>query len=221
VSRARVVAGSGDDQRMTRLGAIVTVLAVLAAPSVAEAEPERWLINPPNSAAHFTVKHLLITPIQGTFGQIRGEVWYDEAHPERSRVHAVIPTPSLHTGHPGRDQRLSDSDFFWSEAYPVMVFESTKVEQGPDGQLVVTGDLTLRGVTRSVVLQLEGPTRTVINSLGIPTRAVVGRTRLDRKDFGITWNKALDSGGMMVGDEVQIEIVLELVEPRPRTDDAP
>lgn len=200
--------------QLSRFALALALVLALALPRGARAEAARWVVAPANSAAYFTVKHLMITPVRGTFWDVRGEVWIDDADPSRSRVEVRIATRQLCSGNAGREARVGEKPFLWSARFPSITFRSTKVEQAQSGRLVLTGDLSIRGITRTVVLEADGPTAAVTGDDGVPTRALVARTRIDRKDFGITWNEPLEGGGMMLGDEVALEIVLEVVQPK-------
>lgn len=169
----------------------------------------RWTIDPAHSSVEFAVKHLMIATVRGRFESLRGDVETPELDPARSRVRAEIDAASLHTGAPDRDAHLRSPDFFDVAAHPTLVYESRRVERAGDGFRVV-GDLTIRGVMREVplLLEVEG---TTTDPWGKSRVAVVARGKIDRRDFGLTWNKALETGGVLVGDEVRITIHAQLV----------
>ena len=200
---------------MIRGIALVLLLTVVLAPHSGHAKKEKWLFRPAYSAAQFKVKHLLITTVYGSFSQVEGELYLDPDDISQSSVNASINVNNLFSGDSKRDKLLKGKDFFWVATYPFMTFSSKRVELVSENRLLVSGELSLHGVSKEVTLEVDGPTPTVNDSNGIPSRAMAARTRLDRKDFGITWNETLDGGGVVVGDEVIVEINVELVRAAP------
>ena len=181
---------------------------VLAAPMVAfGAEYE---IDSAHTSAQFAVKHMMVSTVRGAFSKVTGKVNIDETDLTKSSVEAVIDATTVYTREPKRDEHLRSPDFFEVAKYPTIIFKSTKVERASEQGLAVTGDLTIRGVTRPVVLNVEGPTPDVKDPWGGAKRGAVATTKVNRKDFGLTWNKALEAGGVLVGDDVDITIDLEL-----------
>lgn len=194
----------------------VGILALLAATASARdglAKKEKWVFRPAYTATHFRVKHLLISTVRGSFSQVEGEVYLDTDDMTQSSVSATVYIKSLATGDLRRDKRLKGLDFFNMGNYPWATFNSKHVEEDADGNLLVTGELTMHGISKEVTLEVEGPTPAVKDPDGIPARAISAHTRLDRKDFGMAWNHTLDGGGVEVGDEVIVEIDAELVPP--------
>ena len=200
------------------------VLPLLAAlfftPVLAQAAT--WKIDPNHSTVRFEIRHLF-AKVHGQFNQFSGMIEYDPANPTASKVETKIVSTSIDTNHEKRDNHLRSADFFEVEKYPELTFTSTKVESTKEG-LKVTGDLTLHGVTKPVVLDV-----TVLGSgphPNIPEGQVAGfsaRGKIDRKDFGITWNKTMDQGGTVLGDEVEIALDVEAVNapPKPEASQAP
>lgn len=187
----------------------ITVLFLATLPQFVFAST--WDIDPDHSHVGFKVRHLMVSNVKGSFHKLRGVVKVDEKDITRSSASATIDTASIDTNVKKRDDDLRSEKFLDVAKYPAMTFVSTKVEQtGPD-RLKVTGDLTLHGVTRPVVLDVEGPTGEVKDPMGKTRRGAFARTKIDRKDFGLNWNKAMETGGVLVGDEVAIEIEVELV----------
>ncbi len=170
-----------------------------------------WNIDPTHSAAEFKVKHMMISNLKGQFGKVTGTLILDESDLSRSRVEASIDASSLQTHDAQRDAHLKNADFFDVEKFPALTFRSTKVSQVKDGELAVEGDLTVRGVTRKVVFSAEGPTAPAKDPWGNTRVGVSATTRISRKDFGLTWNAALESGGFLVGDEVTITLDVQFV----------
>jgi len=180
---------------------------VLAAPMVAfGAEFE---IDSAHSAANFTVKHMMVTNVRGTLGKVTGKANIDEKDITRSTVEAVIDPSAINTNEPKRDEHLRSPDFFDVAKYPTITFKSTKVEKAGEN-LKVSGDLTMHGVTRPVTLDVDGFTTEAKDPWGNVKRGGTATTKVNRKDFGLVWNKALETGGVAVGDEVSITLDLEL-----------
>ncbi len=192
------------------------LLAVLAvAPAVALAAPVGYSLDATHSTTGFAVKHLVISTVRGTFTKFAGAVSYDDADPARSTVQATIDVNSLDTQVADRDAHLRSPDFFDVAKYPTMTFKSTKVERKGADRLAVTGDLTLHGVTRPVVLDVT-TTPEVKGMFGETRRGFAATTKISRKDFGLTWNKVVEAGPA-VGDEVAITLDLEAVKDQPKT----
>lgn len=169
-----------------------------------------WIIDPAHSGVHFSVKHLVVATVRGQFDKVSGSVILDRADLGQSTLHAIIDAASISTREPQRDAHLRSADFLDVERFPTIEFRSTKVARSSEG-FAVTGDLTIHGVTRPVVLAVEAPDTEIRDPYGNLKRAATARARINRKDFGLTWNVALETGGVVVGDEVKIEIDLELV----------
>lgn len=167
-------------------------------------------IDPSHSTVEFAVRHLMISTVKGRFTNVEGTVVYDEANPANSTVEATVHLDSIHTSEEKRDTHLRSGDFFEIDKYPTATFKSTKVEKVSDDQFKVSGDLTIRDATQPVVLNatVEG---TIRDPWGNQKYGVSATTTLNRKDFGLNWNVALEAGGVMVGDTVKLNIELELV----------
>lgn len=171
-------------------------------------------IDTAHSSAGFTVRHLAVSNVRGEFGKVTGTVEYDDKDVTKTRVEATIDATTISTRDPKRDEHLKSPDFFEAAKYPTITFTSKKVEKGPRG-LKVTGDLTMHGITRPVVLEVEGPTKEVKDPWGNVRVGASATTKLNRKDYGVSFNKTLDSGGLMVGEEVAVAIDIELVKKAP------
>jgi polyisoprenoid-binding protein YceI len=196
---------------MKKLFQSVVVVAAVALPSLALAST--WEIDPAHSSANFTVKHMMVSNVHGKFDKVAGTINLDDKDITKSSVEAVIDVSSVDTDQPQRDAHLKTSDFFSLAQYPTITFKSKKVEKAGEGKLKVTGDLTMRGVTKEVVLDVDGPTQGFKNPMDGSLRSgASATTELNRKDYGVNWNKPLEAaGGVVVGDNVKIEIDLELV----------
>jgi polyisoprenoid-binding protein YceI len=187
----------------------VAALAALVLAAGASAAPATYTVDPGHSEVSFQVRHL-VTKVRGTFGEFDGTVVKDDANPAASSVQFTVQVASIDTGIADRDNHLRSADFFDVAQHPTLTFKSTKVERVSDSEWKVTGPLTIHGVTKEVTLPV-----TFDGELKDPWGNVKGgfstATRLDRKDFGINWNKALDTGGVLLGDEVDVQINLEVL----------
>jgi polyisoprenoid-binding protein YceI len=170
-----------------------------------------WNIDPAHSAAEFKVKHMMISNVKGQFAKVTGTLTLDESDLSRSRVEALIESASLETRDAQRDAHLKSADFFHVEKFPSLSFQSTRISLVRDGELAIEGDLTIRDVTRKVVFSAEGPTPPAKDPWGNTRVGVSATTRISRKDFGLTWNAALESGGLLVGDEVTITLDVQFI----------
>ncbi|BDG03007.1 YceI family protein [Anaeromyxobacter oryzae] len=192
------------------------LLATLAAvlPALALAGQGAYNLDPSHSTAGFAVKHLVISTVRGEFRTFSGVVKLDDADVTRSTVEATIDVNSLDTHVADRDAHLKSPDFFDVAKYPTITFKSTKVAKAGKDGLTVTGDLTLHGVTRPVTLDVKASPE-VKGMYGETRRGFAATTKIDRKDFGLTWNKLVEAGPA-VGDEVTIALDLEVVKDQPK-----
>ncbi len=170
-----------------------------------------YKIDPAHSSAHFVVRHMMITNVRGSFASVQGTVVYDPENPADSSVEAVIDAASIKTNEEQRDAHLRSPDFLHAEQFPTITFKSKKVERLNEDEAKVTGDLTIHGVTREVVLKVDGPTPETKDPFGNIRSGASATTRIKRSDFGLTWNAALETGGFLVGDEVKIELEVSLI----------
>ncbi|MGH9660702.1 MAG: YceI family protein [Bryobacteraceae bacterium] len=173
-----------------------------------------WQVDRAHSAAQFSVRHLMVSTVRGHFGKLTGTVTYDPARPAAASLRAEVDVSTIDTREPKRDAHLKSPDFFDVAKYPTMTFKSTKVDPAGPGKLKVTGDLTIRGVTKPAVFEVEGLSQPVKDRLGMRLGAMA-TAKINRKDFGMTWNRAIEAGGVTVGDEVTITIDVELVQKAP------
>jgi polyisoprenoid-binding protein YceI len=170
-----------------------------------------WNLDPVHSVAEFKVKHMMISNVKGQFTGISGVLTLDETETRNSRVEATIDASSINTRDLQRDAHLKSADFFDVERFPVLSFRSTTVEPTDDGEAAVTGELTIHGITREVTFRAEGPSAPDKDPWGNTRIGVSAVTKINRKDFGLTWNAALETGGILVGDEVTITLDLQFV----------
>jgi polyisoprenoid-binding protein YceI len=170
-----------------------------------------WNIDPAHSIAEFKVKHMMIANVKGQFSKVSGALFLDESDLTNSRVEATIEAASIHTRDEQRDAHLKSTDFFDVEKFSTLHFESKSISIVRDGELGVEGDLTIRGVTRKVRFSVEGPTPPAKDPWGNTRVAISATTKINRKDFGLTWNAALETGGILVGDEVTLTLDVEFV----------
>ncbi len=194
---------------MKRIINVIAAVVILAIPIFASAAS--WSIDPDHSSVGFKVRHMMVSNVKGDFGKFNGVVEIDDKDLTKSKVEVVIDTTSINTGVAKRDDHLKSADFFDVANYPTMTFVSSKVKKAGNGTLKVYGKLSLHGVTRDVVLDVEGPTREYKDPWGNVKRGATATTRINRKDFGLTWNKAVESGGVVVGDEITIALEIELL----------
>src|SRR5271169_3022241 len=170
-----------------------------------------WNIDPAHSMAEFKVKHMMIANVKGQFSKVSGALFLDEADLANSRVEATIEAGSIHTRDEQRDAHLKSADFFDVEKFPTLHFKSKSISIVRDGEMSVEGDLTIHGVTRKVRFAAEGPTPPTKDPWGNTRVAISAITKISRKDFGLTWNTALETGGILVGEEVTITVGAEFV----------
>ena len=175
--------------------------------SVAPVAQATWAIDPSHSLVEFGVKHMMFTTVKGRFATVSGTIVTDEANPAAASVRAEIDVASIDTREAQRDAHLRSPDFLDAEQHPAITFASTHVSARGRGRYVVTGDLTIRGVTREVSLEAELSGRGA-DPWGNERIGFSATTTINRKDFGLTWNQALETGGVLVGEDVKI--VLEV-----------
>jgi polyisoprenoid-binding protein YceI len=187
-------------------------MSLLAIPATASAGT--WDIDPAHSTIEFSVKHMMVSTVKGQFEKVKGAIELDDKDVTKSTVEVTIDVASVNTHEPKRDGHLKSPDFFDVAKFPTATFKSTKVQKAGK-KLKVTGDLTLHGVTKPVVLEVEGPSPATKTPFGTTVRGVHATGKIDRKDFEIGWNKVLDNGGVLVGNEVTLEFNAELTEKAP------
>jgi polyisoprenoid-binding protein YceI len=182
---------------------------VLTIPVVADAAT--WQIDPDHSSLQFKVRHLTVSNVKGDFSKAKGIVTLDDQDITKLTVELTIDAASVNTGHAKRDEHLRGPDFFDVTQYPTITFVSKKAIKAGMNKLKVIGNLTIHGTTKEITVDVEGPTSEVKDPWGNFRRGATATANINRRDFGLTWNKVLDSGGLVVGEEVNIYIEVELV----------
>jgi polyisoprenoid-binding protein YceI len=170
-----------------------------------------WNIDPTHTGIHFSVRHMVVAKVRGSFKAFSGSVQLDPQSPAGASVSARIETASIDTGVEQRDGHLKSPDFFDVAKFPAITFQSTKVEPAGGNTLRVTGNLTLRDITRPVVLEVE-QLGVAKDPWGQQRAAFEAKTSLDRREFGLTWNQALEAGGVLVGDKIEISLEVQAVQ---------
>ena len=183
----------------------------MSAANVLQTATTTWNIDRVHTTAEFKVKHMMISNVKGQFTGISGVLELAEGDLNNSRIEAAIEAASINTSNGDRDTHLKSADFFDVENFPTLSFASTKVTGRGEGELAVEGDLTIRGVTRKVVFTVEGPSAPSKDPWGNTRVGLSATTRINRKDFGLTWNAALEAGGILVGNEVTISLDVQAV----------
>lgn len=190
--------------------AVLAGMAVLGC-TASFAATSTWKFDPMHTAAQFSVRHLTISTVRGAFSKVSGTVEFDDHDVSKSSADVTIDVSTVDTREPARDKDLRSEKFFDVEHFPTMTFKSTKVEQAGAGKLKVTGNLTIHGVTKEVVLDVDGPTAAIKDPYGNQRAAVNATTTINRQDFGVKWNSTIDGGGVVVGDQVNITIDAEMI----------
>ena len=188
---------------------LIAVIVTLAIPAFASAST--WNIDPDHSNVGFKVRHLMVSNVKGSFDKHSGTIDINDKDITKSKVEVTIDTTSINTNVQKRDEHLRSADFFDVAKYPTMTFVSKKVAKAGEDKLKITGDLTLHGVTRQVVLDVDGLSKDSKDPWGNIRRGATASTKINRKDFGLVWNKALETGGVTVGEEVTITLEIEMI----------
>jgi polyisoprenoid-binding protein YceI len=191
---------------LATLVALTPALGLAADASTASS----WNLDPAHSQATFSVRHLVISNVRGEFGKLAGTAKFDDKDVSKSSVEATIDATTIDTRVQKRDEDLKSEAFFDVAKYPTITFKSTKVEKAGKGKLKVTGDLTIHGVTKPVVLAVEGPTQEIKDPMGNTRRGFAATTTINRKDFGLAYSKMIEAGPV-VGDQVKIDISAEFI----------
>jgi polyisoprenoid-binding protein YceI len=170
-----------------------------------------WNLDPAHTIAEFKVRHMMIANVTGRFSKVSGMLALDESEPANSRIEASIEAASIATLDSQRDAHLKSADFFDVEKFPTLNFRSTGIGIGGGGELSVEGDLTIHGITRRIRFAAERPTSPTKDPWGNTRVAISAKTKINRKDFGLAWNAALETGGLLVGEDVTITLEAEFV----------
>jgi polyisoprenoid-binding protein YceI len=185
---------------------VLAAFALVAVPMSAQT----WRIDSSHSTATFTVRHMMVTNVHGRFGKTEGTIVFDGSNIAAARVDATIDATTISTDNEKRDAHLKSADFFDVNAHPTITFTSKRAEPGTNGRFRLIGDLTMRGVTKEVVLDVEGPTDP-ITAQGRQRIGATATTTLNRQDYGVSWSRAIDGGGVVVGDQIKVTLELALV----------
>jgi polyisoprenoid-binding protein YceI len=178
-------------------------------------KPTQWQIDPAHSAAHFSVRHLMISNVRGEFSKVSGNAVLDLSDPTKSTVEVTADAASIVTREPQRDEHLRSVDFLDVANYPAITFRSKRITAAGPGRYKVTGDLMIRGVTREVTFDVEGPVPAIKDPMGNVRTGISATAKINRKDFGLVWNMLTEAGGVVVGDEVSITFEAELIQKAP------
>lgn len=170
-----------------------------------------YQLDPVHSSAGFSVKHMMIAKVHGAFEKLSGKLVFDKNDPQKASAEATIEAASINTREPQRDTHLRSPDFFDVEKFPSLSFTSKSVTGSSGGSIKVAGDLTIKGITKQVILDVEGPSDEIKDPYGNLKIGLFATTKIRRKDFGLTWNAALEAGGVLVGDDVTITLDLQFV----------
>ncbi len=188
--------------------AVLTLGLSLPAPATAET----WVVDTAHTVSGFTVKHMMIANVTGVFEVTKGTIEYKPGEPGSVKADITIETKSVNTRITRRDDDLRSDNFFSAEKFPTLVFRSKRVQNVRADGFDLVGDLTIRDVTREVVLKVDGPSAPIRDPQGNRRVGANASTTINRKDFGITWHRAIEAGGVVVGDEVKINIDVEAIE---------
>lgn len=189
----------------------MTSTTATATPTPATTSCSIWNLDPAHSVAEFKVRHMMISYVRGEFSELSGVLKLDETDYTRSTVEASIPAASVRTVDEKLDAHLKNADFFEVEKFPTLAFKSTNIRSKGGRNYEVTGDLTIHGVTKAVTLSVDDVSEPSNDPWGNQRIGLSGSTKVNRKDFGIIWNTALDSGGVLVGDEVTITLDVQFI----------
>ncbi len=188
---------------------LIVLVVVIAAPLAASADT--WQIDPVHTTVGFSVRHMTISTVRGQFNKVAGTITANGNDPATAVIEATIDTASIDTHSPDRDSDLKSANFLDVAKYPTMTFKSKKIEAAGPGKYNVVGDLTLHGVTKEVTLAVEATGAPIKDPWGNMRAGATATTTINRKDFGLTWNKMIEAGGAVVGDAVAVEIDVEAV----------
>ncbi|MEE8409422.1 MAG: YceI family protein [Myxococcota bacterium] len=193
--------------KTSSLSAFVALTSLLPVGAAAST----WNIDSAHASAQFSVRHMMVTNVRGELTNVTGTLELDDKNITKSTIQIEIDAATIDTRNEKRDGHLKSPEFLDVAKFPKITFKSTKIRKAGKGKLKVTGNLTIRGVTKSVILDVEGPTAEVKAPWGAVVRGLHATTTIKRKEFGLTWNKALEAGGILVGEEVKITLDIELV----------
>jgi polyisoprenoid-binding protein YceI len=201
-------------RRLSRIPLLTLIALAAAAPSFADLQ--EWRVDSAHSYVGFKVRHMMVSWVGGQFADIKGTIKFDPADPSKTNVDVEIDANSINTANERRDKHLRSADFFDVENHPSIRFVSKRVEGSAQSGLKLIGDLTMHGVTKEIALNVEGPAPAVADGRGGEKSGVSASAKINRSDFGLTWNRALEAGGVTVSDEVTLELEVELARGGPQ-----
>lgn len=184
----------------------LVLISALAVPSLAAT----WEIDDTHTAAKFKIRHLMVSNVYGQITGAKGNLEMDDKDPSKTKGSITLDVATINTNNEKRDAHLKGEDFFEVSKFPTMTYQITKVSKVKNGKYKMEGDLTVKGITKPVTLKEVEITPTVKDPWGGTRRGLAGTTTINRKDFGLTWNKAMDGGGVVIGDTVEVEVAAEL-----------
>ncbi len=187
----------------------IIIILLIAIPTLVSAE--NWKIDPAHTSVEFKIRHLMVSWVKGVFTEVQGSAVLDDNDPTKSSVKVQIAAASIDTNNKKRDDHLRSPDFFDVETFPVISFVSKEVVVVAGTPVKIVGDLTIHGTTNTVTLKVEDFSQTVVDPWGNTRRGASASTTINRKDYGLSWNKALEAGGVVVGEEVRINLEVELI----------
>jgi polyisoprenoid-binding protein YceI len=196
---------------MNRTIFLASAITLIAGIAPAFAADNEWAIDSMHSAAHFKIRHMMVSNVEGTIGGIKGAVTYDGKNLKLAKVDTTLDLNTINTNEPKRDEDLKSENFFDAGKYPTISFKSEKIVPQADGSFKLMGQLTMHGVSKEVTLNTDAIPAAVKDPYGNTRTGTSATTKINRKDFGLTYNKMLDNGGALVGDDVQITIDMEMV----------
>jgi polyisoprenoid-binding protein YceI len=197
---------------------VFTAFAVVAAFSSSLAMATKWEIDPSHSTVKFKVKHLMVSNVYGSFSDLKGTIDLDEKTPAKTSAEITIGAASVNTENAKRDEHLKSPDFFDVTNHPTITFKTTKVTKDGKKKYKMAGDLTMRGVTKPITFNVDEVTDPVKDFQGGLRRGLSATAKLNRKDWGVSWNKSLDKGGLAVSENVDVTVDLELAEAKTTTE---
>ena len=192
-----------------RINRLVVLAATLT--GAASAAAATWAIDPAHTSVQFAVRHMMVSNVRGTFAKVSGTVQGDEAKPTEAVIEVTVDPASIDTRDAKRDGHLRGPDFFDVAKHPAITFKSKSIAAAGPGAFKVTGDLTMHGVTKEVVLDVADVTPAITDPFGKTRAGARATTKLNRKDFGINWSKTMDNGGLVVGEEVTVTVDVEAI----------
>ena len=189
----------------------ISIIALLALLLPLTATASTWTLDPAHSTVQFKVRHLMISNVKGVFEKVSGTLSLDEKNIAKSKVDVTIDTASVDTNIKKRDDHLRSADFFDAEKFPTITFTSTKVEKVGADKLKVFGNLSIKGTIRPVILDVEDLSPEIKDPRGNGRRGASATTNINRKDFGVNWSATMDNGGMVVAEDVAIQLEVEFI----------